>query len=105
MGTSASSNTVTLTFPGACTGAPAAPASILATASGNVVTVSWSLPASGPAPDSYTLGVTGAFNGSLQVTGRTLSGAVGSGSYTFSVVANNPCGTSAAATALPLTIP
>ena len=96
---------MTLTFPGACTGAPAAPAGIQATANGNAVTVSWSLPASGPAPDSYTLNVTGAFNGSLGTTGRSISGAVGSGTYNFSVVANNPCGTSAAATALPLTIP
>lgn len=102
---SASSNAVTLTNPGVCSGAPAAPARILATASGNVAAVSWSLPASGPAPTSYTLSVTGAFVVSIQLTSRSVYGVVPAGTYNFSVVANNPCGTGSAAAALPLTIP
>jgi hypothetical protein len=104
-GVSSSSNSVTLTFPGACSGAPAAPASIQATTVGNLASVSWTLPASGPAPTSYTLSVQGTFVGALAMTARSISGAVPSGSYTFTVTATNPCGTSAGTTAPTLTIP
>lgn len=104
-GVSVPSNSVTLTFPGVCSGAPGTPTSFLVTKNGNVISVSWSLPASGPAPTSYTLIVTGAFIGNIPLNARSISGAVAPGSYTLSVVANNPCGNSAATAAHTVTIP
>jgi hypothetical protein len=94
-GASGSSNSVTLTFPGSCTGAPATPTAFAVTNSANVITASWSLPASGPAPTGYSVIVTGAFSGTIAVQTRSIAGAVGAGSYTLSVVATNACGTSA----------
>ncbi len=94
-GTSPASNSVTLTFPGTCT-PPGVPTSFQATTVGNRVTVSWNSPASGGAPDAYTLNVTGSLTGSVSTADRSLSGAVGPGTYTLAVASNNPCGTSAA---------
>jgi hypothetical protein len=102
---SASSNSVTLTFPTPCSGAPATPAAFAATKSGNVVSVSWSLPGGGPAPTGYLVNVTGAFTGGFAVPGRSIAGAVGPGSYTLTVAATNPCGTSAASAAQTVTVP
>ncbi len=105
-GISGSSNSVTLTFPGACSGAPATPTNFVATTSGNVLSLSWGLPASGSAPSGYTLIVTGSFVGSLPLgSGRSIAGAVPSGSYTLSIAATNACGTSAATPAQTVTIP
>jgi hypothetical protein len=95
LGTSSPSNAVTLTFPGACTGAPEAPANFDVTKNGSTISAQWSLPPSGPAPTSYLVIVSGGFNGELAVTERKISGAVGAGSYTISVVASNACGSSA----------
>jgi hypothetical protein len=93
-GPSAPSETVTLTFPGACSGAPQVPTSFLATKAGSTITVIWAPPAAGPAPTGYVLRVTGAFVGELPTTARRLSGAVGQGTYHLSVRATNPCGES-----------
>lgn len=103
-GDSAASNAVTLTFPGTCV-PPAPPSQFQATRVGNRVTVSWDSPASGGAPDTYTLQVTGAFTGSFGTTDRTLSGVVGPGSYTLAVASNNPCGTSAATAPQTVVVP
>ncbi len=65
-GISASSNSVTLTFPGACSGAPAPPTNFVATTGANALSLSWALPASGPAPSGYVISVTGAFVGSVR---------------------------------------
>jgi hypothetical protein len=94
-GTSPASNSVTLTFPGTCT-LPGVPSNFQATKAGNRLTVSWDSPASGGAPDTYTLNVTGSLTGSVVTADRSLSGAVGPGTYTMAVASNNPCGTSAA---------
>ena len=51
--------------------------------------------ASGAAPTGFLLNVTGAFVSSVPTALRELSGAVGAGSYDFSVLATNACGTSA----------
>ncbi len=104
-GVSAASNAVTLTFPGPCSGVPATPTNFLATKNGNLISVSWGLPASGPAPTAYTLTVQGAFSGSLQTASRAISGAVGTGSYVLSVAANNPCGTGAATATQTVIVP
>ena len=94
-GISAPSNPVTLTFPGPCSGPPQVPAGFAATHSGNTVSVAWNLPLTGPAPTGYALLVTGAFNGTIPLATRGIAGAVGPGSYTVSVSASNPCGSSA----------
>lgn len=93
-GASAPSAPVTLTFPGACAGAPQAPAGLLATRAGSIVAVSWDLPAAGTAPTFYVLHVTGAFVGSLALPDRSISAAVPPGTYTFIVRAANACGQS-----------
>ena len=103
-GTSPPSNSVTLTFPGTCT-PPGTPSNFQATRVGNRVTVSWESPASGGAPDAYTLNVTGTFTGSVGTTDRTLSGAVGPGTYTMAVASSSACGTSAATPPQTLVVP
>lgn len=104
-GVSSSSNAVTLTFPGACSGAPQPPTGVVATRSGNVITVLWDPPTTGAAATSYVLNVTGSFVGSFATTGRGLSGAVAAGSYNLSVAAVNSCGASASTTPVTVTVP
>ena len=77
VGSSAPSNAVTLTFPGGCAGAPLA----------------------------YVLNVSGSFVGALATPVRALSGAVGAGSYGFTVVASNACGASAPTATQTVNIP
>jgi hypothetical protein len=104
-GASAPSNTVTLTFPEACTGVPAAPVNLQAWRAGSTIYVSWSPPASGPAVTSYTVQVGGAFVGGFRTTGRTLSGVAGPGTYTLSVVGENVCGTGVATPEQTIVVP
>jgi hypothetical protein len=92
-GTSAASGPVTLTFPGACSGAPHAPDNFLAYTIGGTIFVIWDPPDTGPAPTQYLITVTGAFAGTFPTTARMISGAVGPGTYGLSVRAVNPCGT------------
>ena len=56
--------------------------------------VVWDPPAAGPAASSYVLIVSGSFVGSLATTARSVSAPAAPGSYTVSVVAVNPCGSS-----------
>jgi hypothetical protein len=104
-GSSPPSNLVTLTFPGVCSGPPETPADVIAYRVGTTVFVTWAPAGSGPAPTSYVLGVTGEFVGGFATTGRALSGAVGPGSYTLSVIAINPCGASAASPSQTVEVP
>jgi hypothetical protein len=104
-GPSGSSNSVTFTVPGACSGMPAVPSNLVVTRNGSLITASWQLPVSGPAPTSYLLNVSGAFTGQLATTGRTISGAVGSGTYTLNVSAVNACGTGPATPSQTITVP
>ncbi len=92
-GASTPSAPVTLTFPGACSGVPDAPTAFSASTNGNVVSLAWEPPQSGPAVSSYELRVTGSISATASVAGRVLSAAVGAGSYTVSVAATNACGT------------
>jgi hypothetical protein len=78
---------------------------LLVQQNGTLITASWHLPASGPAPTSYRLIVSGAFNSELALTQRTISGNVGAGSYTLSVIATNACGSGPATAAQTVTIP
>jgi hypothetical protein len=93
-GASPPSAAVTLTFPGPCTGIPLPPANVLAYRSGNTISIVWDPAPSGPAPSNYVLSVTGSFVGTFPTTARSLSGAVGTGSYGLSLRASNACGTS-----------
>lgn len=104
-GASPPSNAVTLTFPGACSGAPDAPVNFQAWRTGNAIFVAWSPPASGSAVEGYVVSVTGAYVGSIAVAGRALSGTVAPGSYGLSVAATNRCGTGPATAAQTVVIP
>jgi hypothetical protein len=104
-GSSAPSSPVTLTFPGPCSGPPATPANFVAYKVGNVLNVAWDLPATGPAPTGYVLNVGGSLSGTFFSTSRQMSGTVAAGAYTLSVVAANPCGTSAATASSTVSIP
>jgi hypothetical protein len=104
-GFSPSSNAVTLTFPGACSGAPQVPANLVGYRIGNVAYATWDPPLAGPAPTAYTLNVTGSFVGSFVTPGRALSGVVGPGTYNVSVVATNACGASPASPVQVITVP
>lgn len=108
-GSSPSSNSLTLTFPGACgppgSSAPQAATNFVTYKVGNTIYVTWDPPAAGPAPTSYLLNVTGSFVGSIPTAGRALSGAAGPGSYNLSVVAVNPCGNGPATPAQTVTLP
>jgi hypothetical protein len=70
-----------------------------------VVTVVWDAAASGPAPTGYVLNVSGAYIGSLPLAGRSISAAVGPGSYTLSLFATNACGTSPLTTPQTIVVP
>jgi len=104
-GASAPSNPVTLTFPGACTGAPAPPVGFVATASGTTVTATWQPPAAGAALTHYVLSSSGSYVGAVATPLRLVSGALPPGTYTFQVAAANPCGTSLPAPAQTVTVP
>jgi hypothetical protein len=103
-GSSGASNPVTLSFPGACQ-VPSVPQDLEAYVVGNVVTIRWNAPASGAAATGYVLTVGGAVSLTLPVTGRSLSSPAPPGTYTFTVAAQNACGTSPGTTARSVTVP
>jgi hypothetical protein len=109
-GISASSNAITLSFPGnssgavtGCTAAPATPSNVWASRDGNTVFVRWQPPAGGAA--SYMLHVTGAYVGSFSTVTPGLAGTVTPGSYIVSVQAFNACGASVATPPITVTVP
>jgi YVTN family beta-propeller protein len=95
-GTSAASDPVTVTFPGTCAGAPAAPVGFMAYRLGSTINVLWDPAPSGPATTGYVVTVSGSLNGSVAVTSPAISGTVGPGRYDLTIVATNACGQSAA---------
>jgi len=101
---SGASNPVTLTF-GSCSGVPQAPSAFAVSRSGNLVTVTWQPPASGPAPASYVLNVSGAFSGTFTTTERALQGNVNAGTYVLAVAAVNGCGSGPATATRTITVP
>lgn len=104
-GTSAASNPVTLSVPGPCSGAPGVPVGFSVTTSGRQLTATWLSPSAGPAPMQYSLGVSGAYVGSVVTTNRTVSGTVAPGTYTFTLSAGNVCGTSPPTAAQTVVVP
>jgi hypothetical protein len=104
-GTSGSSNSVTLTFPTTCTGAPSTPTDFVVSKSGNTVTLSWLPAATGRASTSYQVNVTGAYSGTVNTISRSLSSPVGPGTYNVRVRAVNTCGNSSYTAFQAVTVP
>jgi hypothetical protein len=104
-GASSPSNSVSMTFPGGCTGPPLAPASFLAYRIGATIFVTWDPAPSGPAPTSYVLNVSGSFAGSFPTSVRTMSGSVAPGTYGLSVAAIDACGVGASTATQTITVP
>jgi hypothetical protein len=107
-GSSPPSNAITLSFPGdGCLagGAPQPPANFLAYRIGRTIHVLWDAAATGTAPTTYGLRVTGSFGGTFGTPARSLSGAVGPGTYNLSVSAANACGASGATAVQTIVIP
>jgi predicted phage tail protein len=105
IGTSGPSSPVTLSFPAACSGRPQRPVGVVASRNGAVISLAWQPAASGAAPTSYVVNVTGALTLAVPTAARSVSGAVGPGTYTFRVDAVNACGSSAASTSATVVIP
>jgi Tol biopolymer transport system component len=99
------SNAHTLSFPGPCSGPPTAPTNVFAYQVDGSAHVSWAPGTSGSAPTAYVLIVTGAWTGTFVTTDRDVSGTLGSGAYTLSIVAINPCGASAATSPQTVVVP
>jgi Tol biopolymer transport system component len=104
-GTSGPSNTVTVTIPTACSGAPLAPINFLVVKSGSSVSLFWDPAATGPAPTSYVVHVAGSFTGQFPGTARSLTATAPPGTFNLSVTAANACGTSAPTAVQTVTVP
>ena len=104
-GSSPASGPVTVTIPSLCEGPPEVPSNVLAYRLGNTANIVWDPPSTGPAPSSYVLIVSGSVAGSLATTARAVGGPVPAGSYTLSVVAVNPCGSSPPSSPQTIVIP
>ncbi len=101
VGTSGSSNSVTMTFPLSGCSAPRTPGSFTAAANGRVVSAHWLAPTSGTAPTRYTVEArlrnpNGSYSplGMFPVTATNLSSPVGPGLYQLRVRSENICGSS-----------
>ena len=104
-GSSVASTPVTLTFPTECSGPPQTVANLVAYNVGETLFLSWDNGADRPAPTAFRLDVTGAYVVSIPTTRKALNGVVPAGTYNFSVVATNACGTSAPAAVQTVTLP
>lgn len=99
IGSSPTSNGVSGTFPGTCTGPPQMPENVLLFANGRNLGVIWDHPKNGPAPDGYKLDVESAvFTGRLTVQAqyKLVRGNVPAGTYGVRVVSTG-CGQETAA--------
>ena len=93
-----------------CTAAPAAPANLTFTKSGNVVTLQWNAPASGPAPARYRI-VAGSAPGTVDLAvidtsgnATTIMAAAPDGVYYVRVQSVNDCGASAFSNEVVITV-
>jgi large repetitive protein len=109
LGESASSNTVTLAFPGACT-SPSSPVGLTASVVGSVVTLAWSAGAGGGAATSYRIEA-GSAPGQADLavvntgpTQTTFSTPAPRGTYHVRLRAVNACGTTAPTVDLTVTV-
>ena len=92
VGSSTASNAVTISIPSACSGAPLTPTNFVVVKTGSALRLFWDPAESGPAPTGFVINVTGAFNGAVPLSARTISATVGAGTYNLSVQATNACG-------------
>ena len=104
-GAGTASNAVTLSFPGACSGAPQTPSRFLAYRVGNQVYIVWESPTAGPAPTNYVLHATGTVTANLPLAATSFTSPVPPGTYNLSVSAANACGSSAATGVQTVTVP
>ncbi len=104
-GFSGSSNPVSVSFPGGCSGAPAPPERFLVYRLGSTAHVIWEPAASGAAPTSYVVHVSGSYVGNLPTPARRVSSPIGPGTYHVSVSAVNACGASAPTAVQTLVVP
>jgi len=104
-GISPPSAPVTLTFPGGCTGPPGVPTYFAVAKAGSLLTLTWNPPVAGAAVTHYVIHASGTFAGSVPTFTRSLTGSVGPGTYSLSVVAANPCGTSAPSDVVTVNVP
>ena len=104
-GSSTASNAVTITVPGTCSGAPLPPANFVVIKTGHALRLFWDPADAGPAPTGFVIAVTGAFNGTVPVPGRSIGATVGAGTYNLSLLANNACGSSAPTAVQSVTVP
>jgi YVTN family beta-propeller protein len=102
---SAASNEIHIVVPGGGCTAPSTPANFQVSKAGTTIFVSWDASTSGPPPTGYLLHVTGTLVGSFATPNRSLSGAVGPGTYGLSVAATTACGSSAPTPVQNVTIP
>jgi large repetitive protein len=98
-GGSSTSNAVTLTVPGQCSGPPLPSPNFLAYRIEETIYVVWDPAPTGPATTSYWLNVTGF--AAFPTTARAMSGPAGTGTYELSLTSVNACG---AATTAPQTV-
>jgi hypothetical protein len=107
VGSSGSSNPVTLTFPTACSGTPQTPIDFVASVSGNTAMLSWMPAATAAAPTRYEINVNVAngFTGRFTTTTRSLASAAPPGTYAVSVRAGNACGNSAFTAPVTIVVP
>jgi hypothetical protein len=94
-----------------CTSAPEAPVNLSATQNGNLVTLSWSPPASGNLPSRYEVhagSATGASNRAVVVTGHsptTLTATAAPSTYWVRVYGRNECGLGPASNEIRVEVP
>ena len=104
-GPSSQSGSVTVTSPSTNCGLPRVPTNFLATRSGNVVVLSWDMPAGGTPAQGYRLNVSGSYVGAFPIAGRSFASPAPPGTYNFSVQAMNACGTGPVTAFQTITIP
>jgi hypothetical protein len=104
-GSSSPSEPIAVVVPGACSGAPQPPINLQVGHVGNVAYVLWDLPTAGPAPLSYIVNVSGAYVGTIPVSGRWLTAMAGPGAYHVSVQGVNECGIGTATPVQTITVP
>ena len=104
-GTSAQSNSVTITGPSTSCALPRVPGAYQATRVGNTVVMSWDPPSGGTPASSYVITVSGSYNGAFPVASRSFAAAAPPGTYVLSVRAANVCGAGPATAFQTVTIP
>jgi hypothetical protein len=94
-----------------CTGPPSPPTALTYTKAGNLVTLSWSAPASGPGASRYVLqagSAPGASNLLVQTTSTnatSFQATASNGTYYVRVLSQNNCGSSAASNEITVVLP